>query len=333
MMDREGMAAPNLSLKKESGSSVYSFLGFLILGVIAVAIVFFFPWGEMLKGGQNPDLAAANQAMSKKEFDKALVLLDKYIAANPGDSAGYIGKSRVYVQLGELDRAAEESKNALGKNPNSAQAYGQRGIILKMKGQNPEALKDFSEAIKIDPKYAWAYAQRADLYSRTQENEKALKDIDKALQYKPGLVEGYRVRAWILSRMGKCKDASEDFQKIAKMGANDAWTLQDTAWFLLTCPDEKLQDSTKAMELAKKALDMKGTEDGVFQETMAEAYFKQGDPLKAVEHQKKAVEMGSKKCPDGSCLKEMKERLKKYELAARQEVRTAYEILPVDSAQ
>jgi len=332
MMDREGVATPNLSLRKESGSSVYSFMGFLILGIIVVVIVFFFPWREMLKGGQNPELVAANQAVSKKEFDKALKLFDKYITANPGDAAGYIGRSRVYVQLGDLNRAAEDAKSALAKNP-SAQAFGQQAIVLKIKGQTPDALKDFSEAIKLDPKYAWAYAQRADLYSRAQENEKALKDINKALEYNPGFVEGYRMRAWILSRMGKCKDAFDDFQKIAKMGANDAWTLQDTAWFLLTCPDEKLQDTPRAMDLAKKALDMMGTKDGVFQETIAEAYFKQGDPLKAAEHQKKAVEMGSKKCPDESCIKEMKERLNKYELAARQEVRKSYEILPLDSVQ
>jgi tetratricopeptide (TPR) repeat protein len=333
MSDREGMVKPNLSLRKENGSSVYSFLGFLILGIIVVVIVFFFPWGEMLKGGPNPELAAADQAMSKKEFDKAVKLFDKYITSNPGDAAGYIGRSRAYVQLGDLGRAAEDAKAAISKNPKSAPAYGQEAIVLKLKGQMPAALKDFTEAIKLDPKYAWAYAQRADLYSRAQENDKALKDVNKALEYKPGFVEGYRMRAWILSRMGKCKDAFDDFQKVAKMGPNDAWTLQDTAWFLLTCPDENLQDPTKAMDLAKKALDMMGAQDGVFQETIAEAYFKQGDPLKAVEHQKKALEMGSKKCPDESCIKEMKERLKKYELAARQEVRTSYEILPLDSNQ
>ncbi len=330
MMDREGMASPNLSLRKQNGSSVYSFLGFLILGIIAIVIVFFFPWGEMLRGTQNPELVAANQAMSKKDFDKALTLFDKYISTNPGDSAGYVGRSRVYVQLGDLNKAAADAKTALAKTP-TAQAFGQEAIILKIKGRPHEALKDFSEAIKLNPKYAWAYAQRADLYSRAQENEKALKDINKALEINPGFVEGYRMRAWILSRMGKCKDAYDDFQRVAKMGANDAWTIQDTAWFLLTCPDEKLQDTTKAMDLAKKALDMMGAKDGVFQETIAEAYFKQGDPLKAVEHQKKAVEMGSKKCPDESCVKEMKERLNKYELAARQEVRKSYEILPLDS--
>ncbi len=113
-----------------------------------------------------------------------------------------------------------------------------------------------------------------------------------------------------------------DFKKVEQLSPKDAWSVQDRAWFLLTCPDEKVQDTAKAMELAKEAIDLPGGKDGLIFETLAEAYFRQGDPAKAAEVQKKAIEMGSKKCPDGSCTKEMKDRLQKYEMASRQEVRT-----------
>ena len=85
------------------------------------------------------------------------------------------------------------------------------------------------------------------------------------------------------------------------------------------------------MELAKKAVEMSGGKDGVALETLAEAYFRQGEALKAVDAQKEAIKLGSKNCPEGSCVKEMQQRLQKYELAARQEIRTGYEILPLDS--
>ena len=87
----------------------------------------------------------------------------------------------------------------------------------------------------------------------------------------------------------------------------------------------------QALELAKKALELSEGKDGVVYETLAEAHFRHGDPLKASELQKKAIELGSKKCPDRSCIKEMEQRLQKYELAARPEIRTGYEILPMDS--
>ncbi len=321
-----------LSLRSERGSSAYSFMGYAVLAVLVVVTLFVFPWSQLMGPKTSADVAAGNDAIAKKQYDKAVVFFDKALKADPNDAVALVGRSRAFLLLGDPAKALNDAAAAIQKAPNFAPAYGQRGVLLKMKQQNPEALKDFSKAIELDNNYAWAYAQRADLLSRSLEQEKALRDINMALKTKPNFVEGLRLRAWILSRMGKCKEASEDFVKVAKLSPNDAWSIQDTAWFLLTCPDEKLQDATKAMELAQKAIQMSGDQDGVFQETLAEAFFKQGDSLKAVDHQKKAIELGSKKCPDGSCVKEMQDRLKKYELAARQEVRTSYEILPLDSA-
>ncbi|MGC8908109.1 MAG: tetratricopeptide repeat protein [Desulfomonilaceae bacterium] len=314
------------------GSGAYTFFGVLILVIALVVGIFVFPWGDVFRGRTNPDFVAANEAMARNQWDKAITLFDRCIKADPDDWAAYVGRSRAYVGSGNLQRALEDAGKALQKKPDSSLAYGQRGIVEKVLQKYDEALRDFTEAIKLDPGYAWAYAQRADIYSRQQDQEKALQDANKAIQLKPNFVEALRLRAWILSRMGKCKEANEDFKKVEKLSPNDAWSMQDKAWFLLTCPDESLQDPSKAMELAKKAIELTEGKDGVIYETIAEAYFRQGDALKAAESQRKAIELGSKKCPDGSCLKEMKQRLQKYEMAARPEVRNSYEFLPLDSA-
>jgi tetratricopeptide (TPR) repeat protein len=331
MKDFVGISPVVGSLGNQKGSAAYTFMGLAIIAVVIIVAIFFFPWGQVLKDKQNEDLIAANEAMAKNQWDKAITFFDKSIKANPKDPVAYIGRSRAYLNLGNLQKAMEDAGKAVEKKADSAQAYGQRGIVLKVMKKNDESLKDFSQAIKLDPAYSWAFAQRADIYSRQQDQEKALQDATRALQSKPNFVEAYRLRAWILSRMGKCREASEDFKKIETLKPNDASSLQDKAWFLLTCPDESLQDSNKAMELAKKAMELTEGKDGIVQETLAEAYFRQGDAQKAVEHQRKAIELGSKNCPDGSCVKEMQERLQKYEMATRQEVRNAYEILPMDS--
>lgn len=331
MKDFVGISPVVGSLGNQKGSAAYTFMGLAIIAVVIIVAIFFFPWGQVLKDKQNEDLIAANEAMAKNQWDKALTFYDKSIKSNPKDPVAYIGRSRAYLNLGNLQKAMEDAGKAVEKKADSAQAYGQRGIVLKVMKKNDESLKDFSQAIKLDPAYSWAFAQRADIYSRLQDQEKALQDATRALQSKPNFVEAYRLRAWILSRMGKCREASEDFKKIETLKPNDASFLQDKAWFLLTCPDESLQDSNKAMELAKKAMELTEGKDGIVQETLAEAYFRQGDAQKAVEHQRKAIELGSKNCPDGSCVKEMQDRLQKYEMATRQEVRNAYEILPMDS--
>jgi tetratricopeptide (TPR) repeat protein len=316
----------------EKGSTAYTFLGFVIIAVVVIGTIFFFPWGEIGKG-PNPDMIAAGKAMDSKDWKQAMTLYDKVLKANPGNFDALLGRSRAFVQLGNLDKAFADANAAVEKRPTGAHAYGQRGIVLKLQQKTDLAQQDFGKAVTIDPGYVWAYAQLADLNMKANELDKALANVNKAVSSKPNFVEALRLRAWVLNRMGKCKEASEDFKKVEQIGPADAWTVQDKAWFLLTCSDEKVQDTAKAMELAKKAADLPDGKDGLIFETLAEAYFRQGDAVKAADLQKKAIDMGSKKCPDGSCTKEMKDRLQKYELASRQEVRTNYEILPLDSGK
>ncbi|MBI4962555.1 MAG: tetratricopeptide repeat protein [Desulfomonile tiedjei] len=320
-------------LRDQNGFSVYTFMGGAILAAVIIGALLYFPWKEVFKGKQDPDMAAAYSAMADKQWEKAVSFFDKAAKSNPGNAEAFIGRSRAYLHLGRLDKAFDDAKTALEKDPGSAAAYGQRGIVNKIQRNTDQALQDFSSAVKLNPRYAWAYAQRADIHSRNKDQDKALADVTLAIKSNPNFIDAYRLQAWVLNRMGRCREANEAFKKVEQLNSNDAWSIQDKAWFLLTCPDEKLQDSSKALELAKKALELSEGKDGVVHETLAEAYFRQGDPVKAVDHQRKAIELGSQRCPDGSCVKEMQQRLQKYEMAARQEVRTGYEILPLDSGQ
>lgn len=320
-------------LRSEKGSAIYSFLGFLIIAVVVVGTAIWFPWDKAFKPAKDDVTSSAQSAMDKKDWKTAIVIYSKVIQEKPGRADALIGRSVAYVQLGNLDKASQDIEIAVAKNPSNAKAYGQRALIKKIQQKYDAAKKDLDQAIKMDAKYAWAYAQRADLFSRQDDQAKALGDVNRALAIKPNFVEALRLKAWILSRSGKCKEAAEEFGKIAKLTPNDPLTMQDMAWFLMTCPDEKLQDNAKALEIAKKAFEASDGREAVVFETLAEASFRNGDPLKAAELQKKAIALEMKKCPDGTCTKEMEERRQKYELAARNEVRMGYEILPLDAAR
>jgi tetratricopeptide (TPR) repeat protein len=331
MMEDNGASPAEDQPVPKRGLPLFTILGLAIVIAAVAAAAIVIPWADIFKKQTDTSFAEAAAALAKKEWERATILFDKSLKLSPENPAAYIGRSRANVQLGRLARAQDDVEKALALKPDSSIAYGQRGIILKLRGRYDGALADFSRAIEIDPKYAWAYGQRADLLSRKDEHEAALKDLQKALTLKPDFVDGYRLRAWILNRMGKCKEAAADFRKVEKMRPHDAWTLQDKAWFLLTCPDETLKDPSKAMELAQKAYKLGGAKNGLVHETLAEAYFQHGDPLKASELQQKAIALQIKKCPDGSCVREMRDRLRKYQMAARREKRSAYEILPLDS--
>ncbi len=318
------------TLRNERGSSAFTFAGYAIIVVVIIGAFWIFQSGDFGKPAQDQNYESGKKALENKHWTEAISFFDKSLKTNPDNVAAYLGKSKASLQLGNLDKALEEANKAIQMKP-SAQAFGQKAIIEKVQGKTEEAMKDFSKAIDLDKNFAWAYAQRADMYSRMKDQEKALQDVNKAIQIKSDFVDAIRLRAWVHNRNGKCKEASADFMAAEKLSPKNAWTIQDRAWFLLTCPDEKLQDATKAMELAKEADKLTGGKDAVVQETLAEAFFRQHDALSAVKHQQQAIELDSKKHPEGSPrLKEMQERLQKYQMAARQETRTNYEVLSLD---
>jgi tetratricopeptide (TPR) repeat protein len=320
-----------LYLLSERGSSVFTYLGILIvIGAVALAVALI-PWSNFLTEKKDTSFADAAAALAKNQWSQAVGLFDKTIKKSPNNPNAYVGRSRAYLRLGELDKALEDANKAIEIKPDSAIAYGQRAIIYKLQGKYDEALADFKKSVQLDSDYYWAHSHLADLYSRRGDQDKALESIQKALDLKPDYVEGYRLRAWILNRAGKCKEAYADFKKVEEMKPDDPWSLQDKAWFLLTCPDESMKDSSEAMELAQKAYDLSDGQNGLVLETLAEAFFQHGDPLKAAELQEKAIALQIKECPDGSCVREMRERLKKYQMSTRKEQRTSYEILPLDS--
>lgn len=316
----------------EKGSAVYNFLGYLIIILVIIGALLYFPWDEVGGPGEDKTFDKAVSALEKGQFDKAVDLFGKVIEKDAKSVEAFIGRSRAYLNMGELSKAYEDAEQAVKLNAKKATALGQKAIVEKLQKKYDEAIADLQKALQVSPGYAWAHAQLADLYLRKNEPEKALESVNEALKVKPKFVEALRLRARILTEMGKCNEAYADFQKAAELLPENALTLQDKAWFLMTCPDEGARDVNKAMELAQEAYDLSGGKSGLVIETLAEAHFRHGEPLKAAELQEQAIELQLEKCPDGSCVEKMKERLQKYKLAGREEVRTDYEILPLDSS-
>ena len=107
-----------------------------------------------------------------------------------------------------------------------------------------------------NPRYFFALYNRSEAYVRTRQFDKALKDIEAGL---------------------------ENEAKVPGLHMNLARTLA-------TSPDAKLRDGKRALEAAKKAVDMIKYRDGRFLDTLAAAYAETGDFDKAIETQQKAID-------------------------------------------
>jgi len=90
----------------------------------------------------------------------------------------------------------------------------------------------------------------------------------------------------------------------------NALTMNNLAWSLLTTEDMSLRNPTQALDLAKKAVERQP--NYVFLDTLAEAWYQNGDPARAVELQERALALGGSSPQRGH----LERQLKKFQRAA-----------------
>lgn len=91
--------------------------------------------------------------------------------------------------------------------------------------------------------------------------------------------------------------------------------LNQIAWAILEGDMMPKKDLDLALSLAEKAVKIDPEEPSAL-DTLARAHFARKDVTKAVETQKKALELAKKKKADDEAIEELSERLKEYETAA-----------------
>lgn len=170
-----------------------------------------------------------------------------------------------YMAAGEYDRALRDAEEALRLSPMSPAWKNNRGEVLIKRKEYDKAIADFTELLEADPDHYFALMNRSEAYLRTKQHAKALADLTTALKTEERVPILY-------ANLARC---------------------------LATAPDPKVRDGKKALEAAKRALEMFKYKDGRLLDTAAAAYAAAGEFDKAVEHQLKALEDGDYLKDDG----------------------------------
>ena len=168
--------------------------------------------------------------------------------------------------------------------PRSSTTAGMRCYRMRRFG---EALRDYSAALRIDPKFAPALVNRGDTYCDLAQYGEAAKDYRAAVEIDPKLGRAYQAAAWLMA----------------------------------TCPDDHYRNDKLALEAAHKAIELDGTTDYRYLETLAAAEANAGDFNAARQTQEKAITQA----PRGDMVAAEK-RMALYgrELAYRERPRVAF---------
>jgi hypothetical protein len=134
--------------------------------------------------------------------------------------------------------------------------YTIRGAFQAARGNFDGALADFDEAIRLNPKGAdAAYMLRGKLWLEKRDVGQAIANFGRAIEVDPTNPAAYNQLAWLLA----------------------------------TADQPTVRDGPRAVQLALKACELSQWKNAAMLDTLAAAYARQGDYLKAVEWEQKAI--------------------------------------------
>ncbi|MBK5099789.1 MAG: M48 family metalloprotease [Desulfobacteraceae bacterium] len=117
------------------------------------------------------------------------------------------------------------------------------------------------------------------------------KVLNQQLAKDPDNIALYQNLVTIYHQMGKDQEAIKAYEKIIDLDPNQAASLNNLAWLLVTASNEELRDKTRALELAKRAVALKRSP--VFLDTLAEAYYANGFISEAVTIIEEAISLAT----------------------------------------
>lgn len=167
----------------------------------------------------------------------------------------WFGKGLAYMESHQYDDAVKAFSIAIETIPQDYQAYNFRGVTYAYQGDYDRAIADYSAALKIKPDYAAAVNNRGFAWVKKGNLDQALEDFTRAIELEPSLVDAYNSKAWILA----------------------------------TSSNEAYRKSADALELAKKAVEIKTDIDSL--DTLAAAYAANGQFAEAIATQKEAIHL------------------------------------------
>jgi Zn-dependent protease with chaperone function len=127
-------------------------------------------------------------------------------------------------------------------------------------------------------------------FSRTKENlvfDFVEDTIKEELKAQPNSIPLYLNLAMAYQQGGADEKAMEVYEKIIRLDPEQAVALNNLAWLLVTTPEKPLRDKARALELAERAVAVERSP--VFLDTLAEAYYVNGQISEAVETIKEAL--------------------------------------------
>ena len=138
--------------------------------------------------------------------------------------------------------------------------------------------------------------------SRPQEAERSFREAIKILEWSSKkfpntlpshsalLADTHGVLAMLLVANGRPAEAEKAYQRLLELAPQSAVAHNNLAWLLATCPDSKIRDPKRAVDLAKKAIELE-PKQGMRWNTLGVAHYRASDWKAAIAALEKSMDL------------------------------------------
>jgi tetratricopeptide (TPR) repeat protein len=220
------------------------------------------------------DLLTLNRDFRTKAVREDLVGYESLIAREPGNVGLHDDAAVLYLELGEIEKAAFHFEATARLTPNAASAHFNLGTMYALLGATSAAVREFESAVAINPQY------------------------DKA----------HHSLAKLRHQMGDWKGAVDSLRSAVALNPEWLAPCVDLAWMLATSPSSDAQARQEAVDLAEKAVRLSSAPDPAVLDTLGVAYAAAGRFADAVRVSQSALAA----VPEESLAADIRARLALY---------------------
>jgi tetratricopeptide (TPR) repeat protein len=231
------------------------------------------------KDNPEPHNGLGNVLYLQKRLDEAIAAYREAIRLKKDYPEAHYNLARALRTKGQLDEAIAAYGEAIRVKKYFPEAYNNLGNALSDKGRLDEAIAAYREAIRLKPDLAVAHANLGNALRAKGDLVGAFAAYFKANELKDAGAWINRGNAY--GKLGQFDKAVAAYSKAIELDPKYAPAHNNLAWLLATCPDAKLRDPRRAVELAKRAVRL-ATKEGNNWGTLGAAHYRAGDWKEAV---------------------------------------------------
>lgn len=209
-----------------------------------------------------------------------------------------------------LPQTEKSEKTAgLQPDPKAAEMHESLGDAFRTKGDLNGAMAEYRAALQLNPDFVNAHISLGITLYLYGDVNGALSEYQAAIRLAPNDSVAHHNLAATLKTMGDEKGAISEYQTASRLDPSNSYTLDRLASLYATASDATLRNPAKSLEYALQAVKLDDAKNPSHLNTLAEAYYVNGEYKNAVLTEKKALSH----LPDDATRKSFEANLARYE--------------------